>query len=70
MARRLKRVSELMRAIGADMDYYGGFGEMGEHGREMIGAAKIARGWADKMSASRIKKGNGKRYGRLQTAGH
>jgi hypothetical protein len=39
-----------MLNLGADMDYYGGTGEIGDHGRELIGAALIAREWADKMT--------------------
>lgn len=45
MVRRLARVAEDMRKLGADMDYYGGFGLMGDRGREMLGAAKMAKGW-------------------------
>jgi len=45
IARRLKSVAEQMRQLGADMDYYGGFGKLGERGREMIGAARMAKGW-------------------------
>ena len=59
LVRRLKRVAELMRTIGADMDYYGGWGEMGDHGREMLGAAKIARDWADKMAPPNDKRNHG-----------
>jgi hypothetical protein len=40
-------VSEIMRQVGADMDYYGGFGEIGNHGRMMVGASKMAKSWAD-----------------------
>jgi hypothetical protein len=35
-----------MRLIGVDMEYYGGFGPLAEHGRQLIGAAKIAESWA------------------------
>lgn len=28
------------------MDYYGGFGEIGQHGREMISASQLALDWA------------------------
>ena len=42
----LDALAHQMRAIGAKMEYYGGFGEMAEHGREMQGAANIARTWA------------------------
>ena len=49
MVRRLKRVSEEMRTLGETMDYYGGFGKMGERGREMIGAARLAKSWIKHM---------------------
>lgn len=44
---KLRRLSWLMNDTGAFLDFYGGFGEIGQHGREMIGASKIAAGWAD-----------------------
>ena len=44
---RLLGLSSLMRDTGAFLDFYGGFGEIGQHGKEMIGASKIAAGWAD-----------------------
>ena len=45
-ARRLRSLSAQMQDTGAFLDFYGGFGEIGEHGREMIAASKIAAGWA------------------------
>jgi precorrin-6B methylase 1 len=39
-----------MRKLGADMDYYGGFGLMGDRGREMLGAAKLAKGWTSHIA--------------------
>ena len=36
-----------MNMLGIDMEYYGGFGEIAEHGQELLGAAKIVRNWAD-----------------------
>jgi len=44
---RLRILSAQMLDVGVFLDFYGGFGEIGEHGREMIGASKIAAGWAD-----------------------
>ena len=38
-----------MLTIGEEMDYYGGFGEMGQHGREMISASQLALDWARNM---------------------
>lgn len=54
LAKRVRRVAALMQKLGADMDYYGGFGEVGQHGREMQGAARIALGWADGMERAPI----------------
>lgn len=46
----IRKVAEHMETVGAAMDYYGGFdAEVAAHGREMIGAAQIARTWADGM---------------------
>lgn len=46
LAKRIRDVAERMWRLGNHMSYYGGFGEIGQHGREMAGAANIARGWA------------------------
>ena len=48
---RLRGLARAMGDLGYDMDYIGGFGELGKHGREMIGAAKIAFAWADGIEA-------------------
>ena len=45
LVRRLARISNDMRMLGCDMEYYGGFSNMGERGRQMQGAAHIAKGW-------------------------
>jgi len=50
LVRRLKRVSEIMRQVGGDMEYHGGFGTMGDRGREMLGAARLAKGWTKHIS--------------------
>ena len=52
IAKRLRWLSHRMQSVGAEMEYYGGFGEIGEHGREMQGAASIALGWAKGIGAS------------------
>ncbi len=49
ISQELCKLSRQMEAIGIKMEYYGGFSEMGKHGRELIGAAKIAREWADNI---------------------
>lgn len=51
LAARIFRVAKSMKRLGCEMEYFGGFGEIGDHGREMIGAAVIARGWALALSA-------------------
>lgn len=43
----IEYVSSLMLDVGVAMEYYGGFSELAQHGREMIGASHIASGWAD-----------------------
>lgn len=47
IAMQLRELAEEMLDLGAAMDYYGGMGEIGIHGRELIGAAKVAASWAD-----------------------
>ena len=49
--RRLRNLSAQMQDTGAFLDFYGGFGEIGEHGRELTGASKIAAGWADGLES-------------------
>jgi hypothetical protein len=38
-----------MERVAVDMEYLGGFGELAAHGRELAGAALIARGWAGEL---------------------
>lgn len=49
LAIRLRLLADEMEVLGADLDYYGGFAECASHGREMVGAAEIAREWAKKI---------------------
>ena len=54
IARRLREVAAEMEQLGAAMDYYGGFnGRMACHGREMVGAAGIARDWAEEIESAK-----------------
>ncbi len=46
LVRRIRKVADEMRQLGNHMDYHGGTGELGEHGREMLRAAGTALGWA------------------------
>jgi len=52
IAYSLRDLADEMVTIGAWMDYYGGFdANMVAHGRELVGAGKIARSWADEILA-------------------
>ena len=51
---RIREVAGIMMSIGIDMDYIGGLGELGAHGRELMGAAGIARKWADSIEAELV----------------
>ncbi len=46
--KELRYLSARMISCGVAMDYYGGFNHIAEHGREMVGAGKIAAEWADR----------------------
>lgn len=45
----LRELAVDMQALGATMDYYGGLGEVAQHGRELVRAGLIAWDWADGM---------------------
>lgn len=45
----LVRLAVGMERVAADMEYLGGFGELAAKGRELRGAAEIARGWAGEL---------------------
>ena len=49
IAARLRALADDMEGIAVDMDYFGGFAEWAKHGKEMLGAAWIARQWADSI---------------------
>jgi hypothetical protein len=53
IAYRLEELADDMTEIASLMDYYGGFSEMGRHGRELAGAAMIARQWAGEIECDR-----------------
>ncbi len=48
---RLRLAASYLRECGVLMDYIGGLGQWGDKGREAIGAAEIAKQWADEMEA-------------------
>lgn len=56
LPRRLRELAKWMDRLGWEMSYYGGFGEVGQHGRELMDAAAVARGWAKGIEAERKKK--------------
>ena len=47
--KKLKSLSKKMIALGCDMEYYGGFGEMGTHGRELMNAGFMVEDWSKKI---------------------
>ncbi len=55
LAIRLRLLADEMEVLGADLDYYGGLAEWAVHGREMVGAAEIAREWAKNIEAQSCK---------------
>ena len=59
LVRRLRLTANTMVNLGVDMDYYGGMSEIGQHGREMVGAGLIAREWSDKMTSPNDKRSHG-----------
>lgn len=52
IAARLRVLADEMDDIAAAMDYYGGFAEWAQHGREIAGAGNIARQWAAEIEAA------------------
>ena len=56
LASDLDRLALKMCNIGARMEYYGGFDEMAKHGKELCGAADIARGWAREVRKDAVAK--------------
>ena len=50
LAEKLEKLAKKMMDVGAEMEYYGGFGEMAIHGRELIGAGRIARSWVKEIN--------------------
>jgi len=48
---RLRNIAALMLDAGCDMDYFGGTGEMGFNGRQMILSVRTVSKWADQIEA-------------------
>lgn len=56
--KELRYLSKRMISCGVAMDYYGGFAPyIAEHGRQMVGAGKIATEWADGWEAEKSTSG-------------
>lgn len=49
LVKRVRYTSMIMEMTGGLLEYYGGLSEIAQHGQEMIGAAVIAREWADQI---------------------
>jgi hypothetical protein len=49
---RLRNLADDMDEVSVMMDYYGGFTEWAQHGREIAGAGAIARQWADEIEVN------------------
>jgi hypothetical protein len=61
IAKQLRRLSKAMVTLGVAMDYHCGFSEIGRHGRDLVNAGLIAKGWAtgieDEHRASKVSDG-------------
>lgn len=53
MSKELRRLAKLMNLLGVAMDYHGGLGAAGVHGRELIRAAELVKDWARQIEAGR-----------------
>lgn len=47
IADRLQQLAAEMLDIAAEMDYFGGFSQIGKHGKELAAAAMCVQSWAD-----------------------
>lgn len=52
LAGDLVRLAVGMERVAVDMEYLGGFGEMGKHGRKMMDDARKALVWANRLRAT------------------
>jgi hypothetical protein len=55
IAKRLRVLADEMDQLSVDMDYYGGLANWAMHGREMAGAGRIAREWADNIERDEVR---------------
>jgi hypothetical protein len=57
LAEQIDSVATIMQTLAGQMQYYAGFNvQLGKHAKEMAGAAKIARDWADAIRTPPEKK--------------
>lgn len=49
IAEHLRFLADDMDAVALAMDYYGGLAPWAQHAKEMMGAAEMAREWADEI---------------------
>lgn len=62
----LDALAKQMIKVATKMEYFGGFSPISQHGREMLGAAKIAKGWAREIRKDRKKRSrNGATVGEI-----
>jgi hypothetical protein len=45
LAAKLGKLAKEMKQVGAELEYFGGFSPVAQHGREMQGAARITLLW-------------------------
>ncbi|WP_205342219.1 hypothetical protein [Denitrificimonas caeni] len=50
LASSLRALANQMRKVATEMDYYGGFSVVAQHGKELFGASCIALDWADAIA--------------------
>jgi len=49
LAAKLEKLAKEMQQVGVELEYYGGFSPVAQHGREMQGAARIALLWVTEL---------------------
>lgn len=50
---KMKALKEQMLDVAADMDFFGGFGEIRQHGLELAGAAGVLQTWIDGIESEK-----------------
>ena len=52
IATMLRTLSKQILEVGSAMEYAGGFGHMGQRGRELLWSARIVRTWAQEIEGA------------------